>query len=109
MVDFRPFDFVFSLIFRTFAPMKIRSTCKVREMAGEHIIVLPGSYGADMTRVISLNASSLMLWEALAGADFEVADVAQLLLEHYDVDAATAERDAAAWVLRLRESGLLEE
>lgn len=88
--------------------MKIRKDCKVREMAGEHIIVLPGSYGVDMTRVISLNGSSMLLWESLTGRDFEVADVVDLLLEHYEVDPSTAERDAAAWVEQLQKSGLIE-
>lgn len=88
--------------------MKIRSACKVREMAGEHIVVMPGTYGVDMTRVISLNASSLVLWEALAGADFELSDVVRVLTDHYEVDAATAERDAAAWIEQLKACGVLE-
>ncbi|MBO5188626.1 MAG: PqqD family protein [Alistipes sp.] len=88
--------------------MKIAEKYKVREMAGEHIIVMPGTYGADMTRVISLNATSLYLWQELQGREFEVADVVALLVEHYDVDAATAERDAAAWMEQLRSCGVVE-
>ena len=87
---------------------KIAEKYKVREMAGEHIIVMPGTYGADMTRVISLNATSLYLWQELQGREFEVADVVALLVEHYDVDAATAERDAAAWMEQLRSCGVVE-
>ena len=35
--------------------MKIREEFKVREMAGEHVIVMPGRGGAaDMTRIVSL-------------------------------------------------------
>ncbi|MBR1994779.1 MAG: PqqD family protein [Alistipes sp.] len=88
--------------------MKIRSACKVREMAGEHIVVMPGTYGVDMTRVISLNASSLVLWEALAGSEFELADVVRVLTDHYEVDQATAERDAAAWIEQLKQCGVVE-
>lgn len=88
--------------------MKIRSACKVREMAGEHIVVMPGTYGVDMTRVISLNASSLVLWEALAGSDFELADVVRVLTDHYEVDQATAERDAEAWIEQLKQCGVVE-
>jgi len=89
--------------------MKIRSTMKVREMAGEHIVVMPGRYGADMTRVVALNASSLYLWESLFGRDFTVGDAARLLAERYDVDEEMARRDAAAWVERLRACGILED
>lgn len=50
--------------------MKIREEYKIREMAGEHVIVMPGGGGAaDMTRIVSLNPSSLYLWEALRGRD----------------------------------------
>ena len=40
--------------------MKIREEYKIREMAGEHVIVMPGCGGAaDMTRIVSLNPSSM--------------------------------------------------
>ena len=39
--------------------MKIADKYKVRELAGEHVVVVQGSYGADMTRIVSLNASAL--------------------------------------------------
>ena len=41
--------------------MKIRDEYKVREIAGEHVVIMQGRYGADMTKVISLNESSLFL------------------------------------------------
>ena len=31
--------------------MKISEKFKVREMAGEHVIIMPGRVGADMTRI----------------------------------------------------------
>ena len=51
-----------------------------------------------MTKIISLNESALYLWNALAGKEFSVDDAARLLTERYEVDDATAARDAAAWV-----------
>lgn len=87
--------------------MKIRDEYKVREIAGEHIVIMQGRYGTDMTKVISLNDSSLLLWNELQGREFEVADAAQRLVEHYGIDAATAERDAAAWIAKLEECKLL--
>lgn len=88
--------------------MKIDSKYKVRELAGEHVIVMQGAYGADMTRIVALNDSSLYLWEALRGSEFTVDDVVRLLLERYEVDETTARRDAEAWTLRLKECGILE-
>ena len=75
--------------------MKIREEFKVREMAGEHVIVMPGRGGAaDMTRIVSLNPSSMYLWEKLRGREFTAADAALLLTERYEVDADTARKDA---------------
>lgn len=67
-------------IFRTFAAlrenrtMKIREEYKVREMAGEHVVIMQGRLGVDMTKIISLNESALYLWNALAGKEFSVDD-----------------------------------
>lgn len=87
--------------------MKIRDEYKVRELAGEHVVIMQGRYGADMTRVISLNDSSLYLWEQLRGRDFEAEEAARLLVERYGIDEETARRDAGAWVDKLGECGLL--
>ena len=88
--------------------MKIKEGYKVREMAGEHVIIKQGRFGADMSRVIALNATSLLLWQELQGRDFEVEDVAKVLTDNYEVEAATATADAAAWMEKLVEAGLAE-
>ena len=87
--------------------MKIREEYKVREMAGEHVVIMQGRLGVDMTKIISLNESALYLWNALAGKEFSVDDAARLLTERYEVDDATAARDAAAWVEKLRDCKLI--
>lgn len=87
--------------------MKIREEYKVREMAGEHVVIMQGRQGVDMTRIISLNESALYLWNALAGKEFTVDDAARLLTGRYAIDTATAARDAAAWVEKLRECKLI--
>lgn len=88
--------------------MKIKSQYKIREMAGEHVIVLPGRLGADMTRVISLNDSSLFLWQELADKEFSEEDAAQLLIEHYEIEDSIAQKDASAWCRQLLETGMAE-
>lgn len=88
--------------------MKLDAKYKVREMAGEHIIVMPGRYGADMTRVIALNATSLYLWNALQEREFELSDVADLLVEEYEIDRETALHDAERWIGQLRENQIVK-
>ena len=86
--------------------MKINPQYQVRDMAGEHVIVLPGRLGVDMTRVISLNESSLYLWEKLHDTDFTAEEAAQALVEHYEIDLDTARRDAGVWCKKLQGNGL---
>ena len=88
--------------------MKISEKFKVREMAVEHVIIMPGRVGADMTRILALNDSSLYLWETLRGRDFTTEEAAGLLTERYEVDEATALRDAQALTGKLAECGVLE-
>ena len=87
--------------------MKFKDEYKVRSIAGENVVIMQGTAGSDMTRIISLNDSSLLLWNELQGKKFEVADVANILVENYEIDLATAERDAKAWVEKLQECGLI--
>lgn len=88
--------------------MRIKHEYKVREMAGEHVVIMQGRYGADMTRIISLNESALYLWEAIYDREFDVTMVASLLAEHYGIDDDIAERDAARWIAKLEDCGLIE-
>ena len=87
--------------------MKIKAEYKVRSMAGENVVIMQGTAGSDMTRIISLNASSLLLWNELQDREFEVADVANILVDNYNIDRDTAERDAQKWIEKLAECGLI--
>ena len=76
-------------------------------MAGENVVIMQGEAGSDMTRIISLNDSSLLLWNALQNKEFNTSDVAAILIDSYEIDTETAERDAKAWVEKLQECGLV--
>jgi hypothetical protein len=89
--------------------MKFKKEYKVRSIAGENVVIMQGTAGSDMTRIISLNDTSLLLWNELQGKEFEIADVVGVLVENYDIDSATAERDAKAWVEKLHECNLIDK
>ena len=90
--------------------MKIGSRYRLREMAGEHVVVIPAPRGgADFTRIVSLNASALCLWEALQGHDFSPEEAAGILEKRYEVDPDVARRDAREWIGKLAECGIIEE
>jgi len=87
--------------------MKIDDKYKIRSIAGENLIIMQGKGAADMTKVVSLNETSVWLFEQLAGRGFETADVAAKLVERYGIDRATADRDAGAWVDKLASCGVI--
>jgi hypothetical protein len=88
--------------------MRIKEQFKVREMAGEHVVIMQGSSMSDLTRIISLNESALYLWRAIEGKDFDINMVADLLTEYYGIEDQVAQRDAAHWLDKLEECGLIE-
>ena len=88
--------------------MRIKSEYKVRQIAGENVVILQGRGDSDMTQIIALNESSLLLWNGLEGKEFVTEDVASLLCENYDVAEEVATADAQAWVERMQECGLVE-
>ncbi|MBR3725332.1 MAG: PqqD family protein [Bacteroidales bacterium] len=87
--------------------MKINPIFKVRKVAGENIILLQGKTNGDMTRVVAFNESALLMWDSLQGKDFTIDDAVAVLLDNYNVDEATARKDAERWEETIRENGLL--
>lgn len=88
--------------------MKIKGTYKVREIAGENLIVEQGKSQADMTKVISLNDSALLLWNELKENDFTLEDAAHILMNHYGIPKEQALIDAQKWVDALGNCGIIE-
>ena len=78
--------------------MRINPNFKLREMAGETIIVNQGHTGADLTRIISLNKSARRLYEQLSDKEFTLEDTAKVLTDTYGIDGQQALKDATVWV-----------
>ena len=88
--------------------MKIKEQYKVREMAGEHVIIMQGKHGSDLTKIIALNESALYLWNELQGKEFDTEVVANMLIERYGIDKGVATTDAERWIEKLRECNIAE-
>lgn len=88
--------------------MKIKKNYKLREVAGETIIVNQGTTGMDMTRIISLNSSAKMLYEHLLEKDFSVEDAANVLEEVYGIPHERAMNDANKWIEALKGCNVIE-
>lgn len=88
--------------------MRIKPNYKLREIAGETIVVNQGVANVNMTRIISLNKSARLLYEEMAGKEFAVEDVAKVLTDTYVVGDELALADAQKWVESLKECGVIE-
>lgn len=88
--------------------MRIESCYKLREIAGETIVVNQGG-DVDMTRIISLNESAVLLYRKLSVGEFSLNDAAQVLVEAYGIDIERATTDAAAWVAALKDCKVISE
>lgn len=89
--------------------MKINSNYKLREIAGETIVVNQGTTGMDLTRIISLNSSARMLYEKLSGKEFSVEEAGKLLVDVYGIDMVQAVKDAEVWVDALKKCKVIED
>ena len=88
--------------------MKIKDNFKVRKIAGENLIVNQGKSHSDLTKIISLNDTAVYIWTSLLGKDFTTEDAAELLVEKYGIDKATALKDAAKWIETMVREGVIE-
>lgn len=88
--------------------MKINVNYKLREIAGETIVVNQGVAGMDMTRIISLNASAKMLYEQLQGREFVLEDAARLLEDTYGISHEQAMTGAGVWADSLCKCKVIE-
>lgn len=87
--------------------MRFDERKKVRTVAGENIVIMQADGEADMTKVVALNESAMLVYEQLKGKDFAVADVARVLTDGYEVDEATAMSDAEELVASMRREHLI--
>ena len=89
--------------------MKTKEYMVLRTICGEKVLSAEGAKAINMSSIVSLNDTAAYLWEAVAGRDFTADDLKTLLLERYDVDEATAAKDAQALADKWLEIGIAEK
>lgn len=87
--------------------MKFNPRITVRNVADEHIVMRMGPTEADLTTVMALNETSMLIYNHFGTNPFTADDVVALLCEEFDVDQATACNDVASWVGDMRKEGLI--
>ena len=81
----------------------------MRQLGTEAVIVAERREMIDFDRLVSLNSSAAYIWEATGDKEFDAESMAELLTRRYEVDKATARRDAAELLEVWRGAGIVVE
>lgn len=84
--------------------MNINPDYTLHQVADEYIILLQGD---ENNRVVSLNPTSVYLWEQLQDRTFTEKDVTELLTARFEVDETQAARDGRKWIKQLQDLGII--
>lgn len=87
--------------------MKIKDGFLLRQFGEESIVVAVGEGSEDFNKLITLNSVGAFIFEKLSG-DITREELAQSLVDRYEVDRKTAERDTDLFIEELKEAGLLD-
>ena len=88
--------------------MKTKKGFVLRNVCGENIIVAEGKENIDFTKIISVNETAAYLWKNVEGKEFDSDTLMSLLINEYEVDDATANKDAKNIAKQWIEAGIAE-
>ena len=74
--------------------MKIKDGFELMTVCDQNIIISHGVQNINFSKVITLNESASVVWNAMVGKSFTIEDAAKALTDEYEVDEATALAEA---------------
>lgn len=89
--------------------MRIKKGYRLRHLGKEYILVAEGLDVLDANTMVSMNATAAFLWEAVEGKAFDAETLVQLLLDEYDVNRETAEKDVKQLLETWNKADALED
>ena len=87
--------------------MKIKDRFILREVAGSYLVVAVGNAVKEFGGIVNLNETGAFLWRLLEKSSTE-SEMVDALLNEYEVDRETAEKDVKAFVEKLTEAKLVK-
>lgn len=87
--------------------MKIKDGFILREVAGSYLVVAVGNAVKEFGGIVNLNETGAFLWRLLEKSSTEP-EMVDALLNEYEVDRETAEKDVRAFVEKLTEAKLVK-
>ena len=89
--------------------MRTKKGFTIRPLAREFILTPEGNAQINLNKLVSLNATAAYLWQSVQDKEFTAKDLADLLLEKYEVAPEVALADSEAIMLKWLEAGIAEE
>ena len=86
--------------------MKIKEGFVLRQMCGENIVAGEGLEHINFNKLISLNSTAAFLWQELAGKEFTIEEMAELLIGRYGIDKELALKDSEALAKAWADAGV---
>ena len=88
--------------------MKIKEGFVLRTICGQNVVSGEGTANVNFSKLVSLNDTAAYLFKAVGNEEFTPERLADLLLEAYEVDRATALPAAEALCAQWKEIGITE-
>lgn len=88
--------------------MKIKDGLKLKEIAGEYIVIPLGSLSEKMNVTITLNETGKDIWKSLE-ENKSKEEIVKLILEKYDVSEEKAQQDVQNFINQMIEKGFIEK
>ncbi|MDO4977699.1 MAG: PqqD family protein [Eubacteriales bacterium] len=79
----------------------------MRNIAGENILVPVGATTQKFNGMISLSETAAFIWENLEKCE-GIEDMVDLMLEEFEIDRETAEKDTKQFIDELKANGFIE-
>jgi len=90
--------------------MKLNNEYRLHAIAGERVALRQGRSGADLTRIVSMNGTSVALYEAFCGRDsFSEEEVRDALVSSFGISEERAAEDARKWIESLKACNMIVE
>ena len=86
--------------------MKIKDGFMLRKVGGQNVVVAIGKASLDFNGIIRLNDTGKFLWEQLKN-DITEEQLLSAMLDEYDIDRETAEKDISEFIVRLKGADLI--
>lgn len=87
--------------------MKINKKMIKREIAGDFFLVPAGDTVLEYNGLFAMNELAAFIWDALPDVDNET-KITERVLKEYEIERATAEKDIAEFLEKLREYGIID-